>query len=77
MIANQELMTDVLIPKLAALTPNGSCYLSEGDFRQPNWQDVFYGSNYNRLNAIKNTYDPHHMFWAITAVSRISDMPLD
>ncbi|TKA62194.1 hypothetical protein B0A55_10526, partial [Friedmanniomyces simplex] len=68
MVANQDLMTDVLIPKLAALTPNGSCYLNEGDFRQPDWQATFYGSNYERLNAIKDKYDPHHMFWAVTAV---------
>jgi hypothetical protein len=68
MIANQRLMTDVLIPKLAALTPNGSCYLNEGDFLQPDWQQVFYGSNYDKLLAIKNKYDPNHMFYAVTAV---------
>ncbi|KAK5709823.1 hypothetical protein LTR17_019437 [Elasticomyces elasticus] len=68
MVANQKLMTDLLIPKLAELTPNGACYLNEGDFRQPDWQSVFYGSNYKRLNTIKNKYDPNHMFWAITAV---------
>ena len=68
MVANQELMTDVLIPKLAALTPNGSCYLNEGDFNQPDWKDVFYGVNYNALEAIKNKYDPHHQFYAVTAV---------
>ncbi|EMC98973.1 hypothetical protein BAUCODRAFT_65846 [Baudoinia panamericana UAMH 10762] len=68
MLANQQLMTDVLVPKLAALTPNGSCYLNEGDFRQPDFQDVFYGSNYPKLLAIKNRYDPKHMFYATTAV---------
>ncbi|TKX25719.1 FAD-binding domain-containing protein 12 [Elsinoe australis] len=68
MEANQEKMTNVLIPALEALTPNGSCYLNEGDFRQPNFQDVFYGENYDRLLAIKNRYDPNHMFYATTAV---------
>ena len=68
MIANQDLMTDILVPRLAELTPNGSCYLNEGDFRQPDFQSVFYGSNYKELNRIKNKYDPHHMFWAVTAV---------
>jgi hypothetical protein len=68
MQANQAKMTDVLVPALEALTPNGSCYLSEGNFRQPDWQDVFYGKNYAKLNSIKNKYDPYHMFWAITAV---------
>jgi hypothetical protein len=68
MIANQQLMTDVLIPQLAALTPNGSCYLNEGDFNQPDWQSVFYGSNYDKLLSIKNKYDPNHVFYAVTAV---------
>ncbi|KAK3674091.1 hypothetical protein LTR78_005938 [Recurvomyces mirabilis] len=68
MLANQKLMTNVLIPKLAELTPNGSCYLNEGDFNQPDFQDVFYGANYQRLLSIKNKYDPNHMFYAVTAV---------
>jgi len=68
MLENQVLMTDVLIPKLAALTPNGSCYLNEGDFRQPDFQHVFYGSNYGPLLDVKNKYDPNHVFWATTAV---------
>jgi len=68
MIAQQELMTNTLIPALAALTPNGSCYLNEGDFNQPDWQDVFYGANYQKLLSIKNKYDPEHIFYATTAV---------
>lgn len=68
MVANQDKMTNLLIPKLEALTPNGTCYLNEGDFRQPNFQSVFYGGNYAKLNAIKDKYDPDHMFWATTAV---------
>jgi len=68
MLANQDLMTDVLIPSLAELTPNGSCYLNEGDFRQPDWKQVFYGANYDRLEEIKDKYDPNHLFYAVTAV---------
>lgn len=68
MVDNQYLMTDVLLPPLEALTPNGSCYLNEGNFRQPDWQSVFYGENYDRLLEIKNKYDPNHMFYATTAV---------
>lgn len=67
MLANQDKMTDVLLPPLEALTPNGSCYLNEGDFRQPDWQAVFYGDNYEKLNAIKDKYDPHHVFWAVVS----------
>lgn len=68
MLDNQKLMTDVLMPKLVELTPNGSAYLNEADFRQPDFKKVFYGANYPKLEAIKNKYDPYHLFYAVTAV---------
>ncbi|KAJ7880121.1 hypothetical protein B0H13DRAFT_2542387 [Mycena leptocephala] len=68
MLANQRLMTNEMLPKLAALTPNGSAYLNEADFRQPDWTSVFYGTNYDDLLAVKNKYDPNHLFYAVTAV---------
>ncbi|KAJ7823430.1 hypothetical protein B0H14DRAFT_2826767 [Mycena olivaceomarginata] len=68
MLANQQLMTNDMLPKLAALTPNGSAYLNEADFRQPDWKSVFYGTNYDDLLAVKNKYDPNHLFYAVTAV---------
>ncbi|GAB7352182.1 hypothetical protein MBLNU459_g2661t1 [Dothideomycetes sp. NU459] len=68
MLALQRRMTDELLPRLEALTPGGSCYLNEGDFRQPDWQTAFYGSNYARLRAVKDKYDPDHAFYAVTAV---------
>lgn len=68
MVARQDLMTQVLIPQLAALTPNGGCYLNEADFREPDWPSVFYGGNYARLLGIKERFDPHHVFYATTAV---------
>ncbi|KAK6431063.1 hypothetical protein LTR95_012775 [Oleoguttula sp. CCFEE 5521] len=77
MEANQAKMTNVLLPELERLTPNGSCYLNEGDFRQPNWQETFYGANYAKLNAIKDKYDPHHVFWAVTAVGSEYWTPVD
>lgn len=61
-------MTDRLLPRLEELTPGGGCYLNEGDFRQPNFQEVFYGANYRRLSSIKDKYDPDHMFYGLTAV---------
>jgi len=67
-VAQQDLMTDVFIPSLTALTPDGGAYMNEGDFRQPGFQDVFYGSNYAELVQIKNKYDPYHVFYAVTAV---------
>ncbi|KAI0095757.1 putative alcohol oxidase [Nemania sp. FL0031] len=68
-IANQKLMTDVIVPKLARLIPGGgSAYLNEGDPWEPSWQKVFYGQNYDRLLKIKNKYDPERVLYALTGV---------
>lgn len=40
----------------------------QADPQQPNWQEAFYGVNYDRLLAIKGKYDPHGNFYAHTAV---------
>ena len=62
-------MTDTLLPALAELLPEGgSTYLNEGDFHEPNWQQVFYGENYEALLQIKTKYDPKFVFWGRTAV---------
>lgn len=68
MVALQRRMTEVYVPALAALTPGSGCYLSEADFLQPNWQDAFYGTNYQRLRGIKKKFDPEDVFYATTAV---------
>jgi hypothetical protein len=61
-----ETITDELTPRLTALTPGGTTYLSEGDYRDPDWKEHFYGANYDKLAAIKDKYDPEHMFYAPT-----------
>jgi hypothetical protein len=61
-------MTDQLVPLLERLTPGGGAYLNEGDFRQPNFQEVFYGRHYTKLLQIKNKYDPFNIFYARTGV---------
>lgn len=67
-IVEQRRITEVFVPRLAALTPGGSAYLNEADYRQPQWQNVFYGGNYQRLLDIKRRYDPHDLFYGLTAV---------
>lgn len=64
----QSLMTDSLIPRLAALSPGGGAYLNEADWKQPGWQSVFYGAHYPMLEVVKQKYDPDHVFYARTAV---------
>lgn len=69
MLNNQQLLTNDMLSRLAALTPDGGCYLNEGDFREPDFQSVFYGAtNYARLSQIKRKYDPDDLFYAITGV---------
>jgi hypothetical protein len=67
-IAAQEKITNVLGPALEAITPDGAAYLNEADFNQPNWQETFYGPNYDKLLSIKQKYDPDGIFWGKTAV---------
>ena len=61
-------MTTNILPHLEQLTPGGGAYMNEADFRQRDWQSSFYGVNYEKLLAIKNKYDPEHIFYALTAV---------
>lgn len=61
-------MTEKYIPQLEAITPGSGCYLSESDPFQPNWQETFYGTNYQRLDSIKSKYDPNDIFYALGAV---------
>ena len=75
MEADQHRMIDDVLPKLEALTPDGACYLNEGTFLQPDWQSVFYGPNYEALKAIKDKFDPNHMFYGLTAVGSEYWMP--
>ncbi|KAL2195083.1 hypothetical protein P885DRAFT_41417 [Corynascus similis CBS 632.67] len=68
MLANQRLMTDDIMPHIEGVTPGSGSYINEADFRQPNFQEVFFGSNYQSLLCIKQRYDPDGFFWATKAV---------
>ncbi|KAJ5806050.1 uncharacterized protein N7503_003652 [Penicillium pulvis] len=68
MLERQNQMTYEFIPKLEALAPNSGAYMNEGNFMQPDFQRVFYGSNYDALRKVKSKYDPHDIFYAKTAV---------
>jgi hypothetical protein len=49
-------------------SPGAGSYMNEGDPGEPNWQQAFYGDNYNRLLGIKQKWDPTGVFWAPTTV---------
>ncbi|KAK7750185.1 hypothetical protein SLS62_007936 [Diatrype stigma] len=67
-LADQQLVTNVLVPAMERLSDVPAAYLNEADFNQPNWQRTFYGDNYAELLAIKRKYDPKGVFWGPTAV---------
>lgn len=71
MEALADLMTDELLPAIDAVVPSPpKAYLNEGDFQEPEWQEVFYGENYARLLDVKRKYDPSHLFYATTGVGQ-------
>ncbi|KAF2841763.1 FAD-binding domain-containing protein [Patellaria atrata CBS 101060] len=64
----QDELHSVIRPVLESATPGTGVYMNEGNWQQPGWQDVFYGSTYERLLQIKKRYDPEGVFYGLTAV---------
>ena len=44
-------------------TPGAGSYVNETDYFEPNWQQEFWGANYERLLQIKRKYDPEGLFY--------------
>jgi FAD/FMN-containing dehydrogenase len=49
--------------ELRKLVPSPGSYVSESDFFHPSWREAFWGSNYARLLALKDKYDPDGLFF--------------
>jgi len=43
-------------------TPGGGSYSNEGSYFEEDWQQEFWGSNYERLLRVKKKYDPTNLF---------------
>ncbi|KAI0017370.1 isoamyl alcohol oxidase [Xylariomycetidae sp. FL0641] len=61
-------LKDQYVMKLAALSPETGAYGNEASPFHENWKRDYYGIHYDRLNAIKDKYDPDHTFYAVAAV---------
>jgi hypothetical protein len=48
---------------LRTLDPDSGAYINEADPYEPNWQQAFWGSNYERLLEIKRKVDPADVLW--------------
>lgn len=68
MLENQRFMTSDIMPAIESITPGSGSYMSEGDFRQPDFEKVFYGTNYGTLLAIKHSYDPDGLLYVTKGV---------
>ncbi len=60
---NGALRINKAINELRKVAPNAGSYVSESNFFEKNWQQSFWGSNYQRLAAIKKKYDPAGLFF--------------
>lgn len=68
MIADQFRLTNELVPQVEAVTPGSGTYMNEGDFRTADWQDKWFGKNYNQLLSIKKQWDPNFLFYGLKTV---------
>ncbi|ORY63332.1 uncharacterized protein BCR38DRAFT_371114 [Pseudomassariella vexata] len=51
-----------------AVSPGAGSYLGEADSSEPDWQQSFWGTNYDKLLSIKQKYDPYNVFYALHTV---------
>ena len=68
MAALDEYSANVLQPMLDAATPGGAVYLKEANYLYKDLKEEFYGANYDKLLAIKKTYDAESLLYVRTAV---------
>lgn len=54
--------------KVAPETEFGGSYGNEANVMQPNWQQIFYGTQYPKLFQLKQKWDPKSVFYGPTSV---------
>jgi FAD/FMN-containing dehydrogenase len=53
---------------MRSVTVGGGSYMNEATYDNTYWKEDYFGVNYDRLLAIKEKYDPEHVFWGNAAV---------
>ena len=61
--------------ELRKIVPDAGSYVSESDYFEREWQRAFWGSNYPRLLAVKQRYDPAGLFFVHHGVGSESWSP--
>ena len=59
---NRATRVQAAMTELRAIAPSTGAYFNECDYFQQNWQQAFWGSNYQRLAEIKARFDPNGLF---------------
>jgi FAD/FMN-containing dehydrogenase len=54
---------DRAMTEIRRVLPTVGSYVAESNFFEPAWQESFWGSNYARLLAVKDKYDPEGLFF--------------
>ena len=61
-------LTHVLGRALRERAPESGAYLNESDRDEPEWQQAWWGENYERLLRLKRRWDPKDVFWCEVCV---------
>ncbi|KAF4412492.1 FAD-linked oxidoreductase ZEB1 [Colletotrichum fructicola] len=56
-------LVDAAAEGLRELAPEMGSYINEGSVYEKDWQQAYWGANYDRLLSIKKTVDPDDVFW--------------
>jgi FAD/FMN-containing dehydrogenase len=54
---------DLATAELWRIAPDAGSYVSESNYFNSSWANAFWGSNYERLRAVKAKYDPDGLFF--------------
>lgn len=66
---------DIIFNKVTAMkrqAPEIGVYMNEADSFDPDWEQDFYGTHYDRLLSIKQKRDPDGVFYCPTCVGSAS-----